>query len=912
MLSVFSWRFRSMTPTRLLRISRHRVRSVARSGQLDAELRREVSFHFDQLVAEFTADGMPPDEARSAAHRTLGNIALMEARCRDQRRTTWLHDFWQDLVHGLGLVRRHRGFTAIAVASLALGIGANIAVLGVIDALLLGGLPFPDQDRLVVIRTFPLDNPQQTNNASAADYVAWKERSRSFEAIGASLADQKDLGSETAGGIAERLSGQGFAPDVFRALGVQPILGRLFTDAESRAGNLAPVVVISHPFWQRRFGGNPAILGTRVRMNGAPTTIIGVMPPAFRFPNDGIDFWGPLPVSRFQPQDSARFFMVTARLKPGVTAQQAERDVAAINAQLTREFPDGHEGRGVRVQPLHDALLGWTRQPLRTLEAAVALVLLIACANVAGLLLARGSVRRSEFAVRMALGAGRGRIVRQLLTEGLLLSLIGGLLGVVVAGWGLRILIAMWPPPGGLRIPEVGLNARMILNVAVLSGLTGLLFGLAPALAAFRLNLTGSLNESVRGTGTQAGGHRLRGALVASQIALALVLLIGTGLLLNSVLRLAGRELNFDPEGLLTFEVRVPATDPTAADRPSILVERIYDRLRGLPGAESVAGISFPPVNSLLVPTMVVNVEGRPAPKRDADRVAASAKYFLVTPSFFATMKAPIVHGRDFEAGDAASARWVSVINETAARRFWPGGDPIGKRFTLDVEAGERTREVIGVVRDIPLRSAYVDVEPVIYTSFLQQSREYRGPFANMFGQMTFLLRSAGDPMTLLPAARSAVAQLDRNRAVARIMPMNWYIVGGWRNRGAYALVLGAFAFTATLLAAVGIYGVMAYAVAQRTREIGIRMALGASAREVVALVGRRALLLIAAGLVLGVAGSVAFARLLGSELWGVTPTDPLTFGAVSLLLVVVALVACVVPVRRAVKVDPTVALRYE
>jgi len=558
-------------------------------------------------------------------------------------------------------------------------------------------------------------------------------------------------------------------------------------------------------------------------------------------------------------------------------------------------------------------------EPLLTLEAAVALVLLIACANVAGLLLARGTVRHRQIALRVALGARRGRIIRQLLTESVLLSLVGGALGVLVAWGGLRALVAMSPPPGAPRIAEVGLNLPMLGVLALLSVGTGLLFGVVPALAGSQRDLTVSLNESARGTGTRPGRHRLREILVAAQIALALVLQIGSGLLMNSFLRLAGRDLNFDPEGLLTFEFRIPWQHylhrvgsyhdfPYFEIRPppALTMERVFNKLREVPGAASVAGSSFPPVNSLIVPTVAVAIEGQ----HERGRHALSVAYFLVTPNFFATMNAPLVRGRDFSDLDTASAPWVAIVNESTARRFWPGADPIGKRFTFDVVPEERPREVVGVVRDIPIRSRQTGPEPVIYASYLQQPSRYRNPWANMFGQMTFVLRSSADPMSLVPAARRAVAQIDPNRPLANVATVEQYL--GERRFRYYVLVLGVFALAATGLAAIGVYGVMAYAVAQRTHEIGIRMALGASASEVVNLVGRRAVWLISTGVVLGLAGSLALTRLIASQLWGVTPTDPATFAGVSLLLALVALLACVVPTRRALAVDPTFALRSD
>jgi len=409
------------------------------------------------------------------------------------------------------------------------------------------------------------------------------------------------------------------------------------------------------------------------------------------------------------------------------------------------------------------------------------------------------------------------------------------------------------------------------------------------------------------------------------QIASALVLLIGSGLLINSFVRLAGFDLNFDPAGLLTFEYRIPqqqyvrnvgvfqgapysAIDPS----PTPAIQRVYERLRTMPGPESVAGISQPPVNSLLLNTMSFSIEERPMPQSAEDRNAFRAVYFLVTPNFFSTMKTRMVRGRDLNDFDTESASWVAIVNETMARRFWPGEDPIGKRLTLAVVSGERPREIVGVVSDIPTRRDRAEPQPVIYASYLQQSPAYRGPIANMFGQMTFLLRTSGDPMSLVPAARSAVADVDPDHAITRIQTMEQYWGGGMRDKSILAAVLGVFAFVATLLAAIGIYGVMAYAVEQRTREIGIRMALGASPKKILALIGGRAAILISSGVALGLAGSAMLSQLIASQLWGIQPTDPATFTGVSLLLIAVAVLASFVPARRAIRIDPTEALRAE
>ncbi|MBZ5632481.1 MAG: ABC transporter permease [Acidobacteriia bacterium] len=915
-----------MILSRPLRVWRQRIRSLVHKDNLDVQLGQEFAFHFEQLVQENIAEGMALTDARLAARRALGNVALLEEQCRDQRRVGWLQDLWQDCRYGVRMMRQSPGFTLIVAISLALGIGANTAILGALRTALLGNVPFPDGNRLVLLRTYPEWNPALSNSASIPDYLAWKQQSRSFESMGASIADHsRDFGAEEDGRPAERIEGHGFAPSLFVTLGVQPLLGRTFTEAEAEIDHPAPVMVLSHRLWQRRFGGDPGVLGKQVRLSGTNLTIIGVMPPDFRYPLAETEYWVPLGINHFQLQGSARFFEVAARLKPGVSVQQAQAEMDGIGDQLARDFPDRHKGWRIRVQTLRDAWYGWMKIPLATLEGAVALVLLIACANIAGLLLARGAARRPEIVMRMALGAGRGRVVRQMLTESVMLSLIGGALGTFVAWGALRALLQMNPPPAAQRMADVVVDLPLLALLGLLSTVTGLIFGIGPAIACFQLDLAGPLKESTRSAGSPYRRNRLQSALVTLQIASALVLLIGSGLLINSFVRLAGFDLNFDPSGLLTFEYRIPqqqyvrnmgvfqgapysAIDPS----PTPAIQRVYEHLRTMRGPESVAGISHPPVNGLVLSTMSFSIEDRPTPENAADRNTFSAVYFLITPNFFATMKTRLVRGRDLNDFDSASAPWVAIINETMARRFWPGEDPIGKRLMLGVVSGERPREIIGVVRDIPTRRDRSDPLPAIYASYLQQSPAYRGPSANMFGQMTFLLRTSGDPMSLVPEARSAVADVDPDHAITRIQTMEQFWGGGMRDKRILAGVLGVFAFVATILAAIGIYGVMAYSVAERTREIGIRMALGASPGKVLALIGGRAAVLISFGVLFGLAGSLALSQLIASQLWGVQPTDPATFAAVSLLLIAVALLACFVPARRAIRVDPTEALRSE
>jgi putative ABC transport system permease protein len=933
-----------MSPTRLFRIAYQRLRALFRRDSVDEELSQELAFHLEQLTQEFVERGLPLEDARHAARRAIGNIPSLEEQCRDHRSVTWINDVRRDVVYGVRMLRKNPGFTLVAVLSLAMGIGANTAIISVMDTVLRHELPIPDDERVVIARTFQLDDPRQEAHAPIADYYEWRDGSQSFARMGVSLGHQADFGAETAGDPAERINGQLVTADALAVLGVQPIIGRVFTEAE--AGIDAPdrLIVISHRLWQRRYGGRADILGAQVRLDRTNWTIVGVMPEGFRYPNEGADYWIPLRLDRSQLRGPQRFFVVTARLKDGITIEQAQSDLEIIASRLAREDPEWHAGWGVRLKPLREAMLGWTVAPLATLGSAVALVLLVACANLAGLLLSRGLVRMPEMAMRTALGAGRGRIVRQLLTESILLSLAGGALGLLVAWGGIRSLVAMSPPPGGIGIVEVSLNLRVLIVTAVISIGAGILFGIAPALMAGRTGVTATLKESP--TSSRSGlPPRFRGALVAAQIAVTFVLLIGSGLLMKSFVQLVSRDLHFDPERLLTFEYHTPLGDYMHRrgsvnglpyfdidPPPSLALERVYRGLRALPRVESVAGASFPLINSVVVPSMAISLGNQP--ERDApdasrlttslsigvsstgshvvtDRRLLSAAYFLVTPKFFTSIRGRFVNGRDFAESDTSTSEWVAIVNESAAARFWPGESALDRRLTLTIVPDERPRRVIAVVRNIPL-TRQSDPVPVVYTPYLQQPVRYPQPGANMLGRMTFMVRTTGDPMTLLPAAQRVVAGVDPDRPLANVVTMEQQLASVVPRRGYLVFAMVAFAFMAMLLASIGIYGVISYSVAQRTREIGIRVALGAGAREVVGLVGGRALLLIGVGLSAGLGGALALTRLLQSQLWGVTPTDPATYGAAISLLAVVAIGACVFPLRRATGVDPTIALRCE
>jgi putative ABC transport system permease protein len=616
--------------------------------------------------------------------------------------------------------------------------------------------------------------------------------------------------------------------------------------------------------------------------------------------------------------------LVVGRLKPGISIRQAQAELSGLSAQLAASDPERNKGKGALLQSLQEAAYGGLRQPLLLLQGAVAFVLLIGCANVAGLLLARAASRRTEVAVRAAIGAGRWRIVRQLLTESLLLSLLGGVAGVGLAWAGLRLFVAS-APPGFPRLNELSLDASVLGFTVLVSLGTGLLFGIVPALQTSKADLTGALKESGRSGTDGVVRQRLRSGMVTVQIALALVLLIGAGLMINSFVRVQHNDTGAEPKGVLTFYfgysfnegmktfgryrgVALMEVNP----KMSLTFDRILERMQGLPGVVSAAAISRPPLSAPGT-QMGFLIDGRPAPPPgNAPGSAQAASYFSTTPNFFATMKIPVLRGRDFTPQDTAAGTRVIIINQAMARRYWPGEDPVGKRITLDLVPDEPVRQIIGVVGDTRASRFQKDPQPSMYVPQIQQTANWPAPNSPDRLGMVFVMRASGDPLSLVPAVRRAVADVESSKPVTNVRTVEDYLALQVQYVRLYVVLLSVFGAIAAVLAGVGIYGVMSYAVIQRTHEIGIRMAIGASSRDVLVLVIRQALVLIAIGLVLGLAGSFALTRLIKSALFGITATDPATFVAVSLLLMLIALAASFIPTRREVDVYPTVSLRYE
>lgn len=886
-----------MTLGRFFRVVRHRMASIRRPTRLDADVERELAFHLDALMQEGVADGLSADDARRAAHRALGNPALLQEACRDERGVRWWHDAQQDLVYGWRVLRRRPGFAAAAISSLAIGIGANATMLGAIDAVLVHRLPFHDADRLVAIQGARVDHPDQITGVSLADYLDWSERQRSFQSLGLSMPWPGDIIGDPTGAPPEHLLGQLFTPEMFETLGAQAALGRTFTKDEGQLGDAARVIVISDGLWRRRFAADPAVVGTSVRIDLVERTVIGVMAPDFQYRDAHADFWLPLIVNRRPGQNPSRLFGIVGRLKPGVTIADARAEFATLDAQFSVEAPDRHKGWTSRLFPLRDAMYSWTITPLLTLEAAVVLLLVVTCVNIAALLLVRGATRQPEIRLRLALGASHGRIVRQLLAEALLLSIAGGVAGLVLASLGLHTLaLAMTPPLGAPSVPALALDAHVSGFAIALSCASVLTFGLMPAVRTARL-------ENARPVRSSA-------LLVVSEIALASILLVGAGLLVRSFVRVTTRDMGFDPSNLVMFDYRAPGPPPRQIGEyegyqyfevgaaPRLTLEQIFERLRAVPGVEAVAGISQPLLDS---PTAAI------VPVASPDHL--DVVQCIVTPGFFTTLRSTRLRGRDFGDADRDTTLWTAIVNESAARLLWPRDDAIGRQIRLDIVPEERPREVIGIVADIPLQRMQIGTQPVVYTTFLQQPLRTRAPWSAMQSQMNFLLRPPVAALDAIPDVRRAIAEIDPTRPIGGVTVVS-DLSPLLRERRSYALAMSVFAAVAILLAAMGVYGVVARVVAERTHEIGIRRALGAESADVVALLGRRMSWLLAAGLASGLGAAFALTRLIASQLWGVTAGDPATYVATAVLVTVAGIGAAFTPARRALAVDPTTALR--
>lgn len=815
----------------------------------------------------------------------------------------------QDLRYGLRMLARNPGFAAVAVIALALGIGANTAIFSVVNGVLLQPLPYRDPDRLMRLSERAPDFG--TMSVAYPNFVDWKDQNRSFAGLTAFRWEDYDVTGE---GQPEHLSGKMVSADFFRVLGINPVLGRDFDPRADRLG-ASPVVLIGGGLWSRRFGSNPAVLGSQLRLNGQSYTIAGVVPAGFQFEGKAdvytlLEQWDDI-LARSREMHPGMY--VVGRLKPGVTQTQAQSEMAAIAASLAEAYPKSNSKHGVNVTPLTGVIVGNVRPTLLVLLGAVGFVLLIACANVANLLLARFTRRQKEIAIRSAIGAGRGRVVRQLLSESVVLALAGGIAGLAIARWGTQAVLAA--VPGGLpRMENIGVDGRVLVFTLGVSLVTGIVFGLAPALQISVTDLHETLKEGSRGS--SAGHRRLRNLLVASEVAPALVLLAGAGLMLRTIRSLGGVDPGFDPDHVLTFSVGLSPANASSSDRILQTFEQTVARIQSVPGVKS-AGVSALIPLSGSDTEIPFYVNGRPRPTSQGDM--SWALLYATDPGYLKAMDIPLLRGRYIGPEDMHRGSHVAVIDEVMARTFFPQEDPLGQSIvvadlsgTLGPEAS-MPMEIVGIVGHVSHwgldSDATARVRSELYLPLSQIPDQF---MKGMAGSSVFVARTGADPLAMLAAVRGAVLEAGNDQPVYGVRTMDQIVSASIADRRFSMLLLGIFAGLALLLAAVGIYGVISYTVAQRTREIGIRMALGAGQADVLKGVVAQGMLPVLAGLAIGLAASFGLTRLMAGMLYGVNAGDPVTLIGVALVLAAVALSATLVPARRATRVAPVVALRYE
>jgi putative ABC transport system permease protein len=806
----------------------------------------------------------------------------------------------QDARYATRMLFKHPAFTLVAALALALGIGANTAIFSVVNAVMIRPLPYRDASRLVMVWEDNRNRGRHQNVVSPANFLDWKEQGDVFEDMAALYDTRLNL---TDVADPEEVAAQRVTLNMFDLLGAQPMLGRTFEPDDAQPAR-QDSVILSYGLWQRRFGGNPAIVGQTIKLNAEIYTVIGVMPPDYQlFINSGsltgdrAELWAPMLFGNNDRARRGRYAMAVARLRNGVTLQQAQSQMTALADALEKQYPAFNTGWGVNLVSFREQFIGEMRKPLLMLLGAVGFVLLIACANVANLLLARAAARQKEIAIRLAIGASRGRIVRQLLIESTALALLGGAAGLLLAMWGVDALVALGPksllPAGGARLNLIVLGFTMLVSL-----LTGVIFGLAPAMEASRTNLNDALKEGGKAAASGGRAHRLRNLFVIVEVALALVLLIGSGLLIKSFARLQAVNPGFNPQNLLTARVSLPYAKYHEEGQSNRFFREALDRIRQIPGVRNVSAVNFLPFTGLGAATKF-SVVGRPAPPPGQEPVIDAR---VCDAGYFQTMGIPLIKGRTFNEREQTVAAHVVVVNETLARDIFPGEDPIGQRIVINMMSDPKPSEIIGVVGDVKHASLDGDVRPMSYWP----------PAESAYPFMTLVARTDGDPLNYVAAVRRDVQALDNDQPIASVYTMEQLISESVARARFSTTLLAIFAAVALILAAVGIYGVMSYSVTQRTHEIGLRMALGADRRAVMAMVIRQGMRLALIGVAAGLAIALALTRLLATLLFGVSATDPTTFIVIALILIGVALVACFVPARRATRVDPMVALRYE
>jgi putative ABC transport system permease protein len=893
-----------------------RLASLNLAPAREAEIAEELAQHLEDRYQELLASGKTDDQAFRTTIEELKSNDLLARSLKSVEKEKYrepilsgeaTRSFFagvvQDVRYGLRMLRKNSGFAATAILTLALGIGATTAIFSVVDGVMLKPLPFPTADRLVRIGSVFVANGRG-GVASYPDFLDWRARNHVFDGMAVSRTNDFTL-------IGPReplhLQGAVASAQLFSLLGAAPALGRSFLPKEDQpaAANGTDPVILSYGLWQREFGSDASVLGRAIQIGDQPFTVVGVMPQGFQFPiqADPVELWTTIGVdaaggaNAMTAQRGAHYLDVDGLLKPGVTLEQAQAEMATIASVLNKEHPE-NKPRTVRIMPELRGLIGPLRTPLLVLLGAVGFVLLIVCVNVANLLLARATARHKEMAVRAVLGATRRRTVCQLLTESVSLGLLGGGLGLALALASLRLLLRLIPVDVP-RLNAVGLDARLLTFSILISLLAGMLFGLAPAMRASKVSLTESLKESGQGSKGKERS-RLRDALVVSEVTLAVVLLVGAGLLIQSFLHLTRVDPGFDPHHVLTFQLDSPAGMQDS--RGPAFFREVVTRLSAVPGVSSASAVASLPLTGDNIASSI-EIEGEPTPMGSRP----TADFNAVEPNYFRTLRIALVAGRDFTERDDSKSTPVVIVNRTLARRFFPNQNPIGKHVRPGIGNGygpgeSPMREIVGVIGDVKQSGLDTEAAPEVYAPLAQSP----------FGTMLIVVRTANDPRSIVGAARREVTSLDKNAPIYHVETLDQYFAESVAEPRFLTLLLSGFAGLALLLASLGIYGVISYIVAQSTREIGIRMALGAEAGEVVFAVLRRGLLLAVVGATIGLAGAFGLVHLLPGLLYGVRATDPMTLAAAPLVLLMVAAIASYIPARRAARVDPMVALRYE
>jgi putative ABC transport system permease protein len=872
------------------------LNNLIRRRRIDRDLEEEVRAYEALLEEEKMREGMKHTDARRAARMEMGGPEQVKEEVRAARAGVWLETLWRDIRFGVRSLRKSPGFTAVAVLTLALGIGANSAIFSVIDAVILRPLPYRQPEQLVTLFESKSPNDQPSRFAvSPGDFLDWRSQSKVFDQIGAVMFPGYNL---TGTDRPERLAGANVSAEMLHLVGLQPFLGRGIESADDRPGAV-PVVMISHSLWLRRFSGDPNILGKSIRMGTVSYSVIGILPPDLQFPVPNLDVWVPLEQAisandmRFR---SAQYLDVFARLKSGITLDQAREDVNRIAASLKRAYPNTTSGAGAVILPMQDDLVADIRPGLLILMVATGFVLLIACANVANLMLVRAAGRQKEMSVRLALGAGKYRLARQMLTESLLLAITGGGAGLLVANWARQALLALRPASLPLY-NGIGTDARVLLFTLGISLATGIFFGLVPALRVAHSDLNIALRAASRAVTSSAGAHRLRNIFVAAEIAVSLVLLIGAGLLIRSFLDLRGNNLGFRMDHTVTARISIPPDKYTEGPQVVGFYDRLMQSVRKVPGVEAAGMVSALPLGGRFSDA-ALDIVGRP-PSAGPAMNAALIRY--ADGQYFGVLGINMLRGRGIEDRDGPNSQRVAVISESMARRFWPQGNPVGEHLKIYMGIDQRPWEVVGVVNDVRFAIAS-EPEPTIYLPYGQYPYRF----------MVLTVRTHTDPKTMIESIGGAARAIDPDQPLSQIRTLNELMVRvlvPWR----FSMTLfGAFAALALVLAAAGIYGVISYTVGQRTREIGIRMTLGARRGDVLRMILRQGMGVVLEGIAVGLVVAFYLTRFMVTQLYGVRPTDAVTFVTIPVILTVVALAASYIPARRATKVDPIIALRYE